>query len=495
MHIPTVLHGICARGVTIALKTTARIRYHFGILSPARESTSISGALRSGNPNGENSERRCQTGQGRWCQDRRCPLHRPARGLAALLVPRPGAPRGPVQGGARVRRLEHPRLPADPGERHASVPRSRDGDRGPDARRADPRVDLQRQGPGHPRGLHRATRGYIAQKAEEYLKSTGIADISYWGPEAEFFVFDSVRFDQNARCGYYFIDSNEAIWNSGREETPGNLGYKLRHKEGYFPCPPADSLQDLRSKMILKLMEVGVPIEVHHHEVGTAGQCEIDMRFGPLVQAWPTTCCGTSTSSRTSPGSAGKTVTFMPKPIFGDNGSGMHCHQSLWKGGKPLFYDEKGYGRPQRDGPVLHRRPAEARPRPAGHHQPDHQLVPPAGARLRGAGQPGLLPAQPLGGRPHSGLLEEPEVQADRVPLPRPELQPLPGLRRHAHGRPRRHPEQDRPGRAASTRTSTTSSPKRRPEITRRPARWARCSTPSKRITPGCSRAMSSPPT
>ncbi len=181
----------------------------------------------------------------------------------------------------------------------------------------------------------------IAQKAEAYLKTTGLADASYWGPEAEFFVFDDVRFDQNSYSGYYHIDSVEAAWNSGRVESP-NLGYKIRHKEGYFPRPPADTLQDLRSKMVLKLMEVGIPIEVHHHEVATAGQCEIDMRFGPLTKLadnliWYKYIIKNVARQH------GKTVTFMPKPLYGDNGSGMHCHQSLWKDGKPLFYSETGY--------------------------------------------------------------------------------------------------------------------------------------------------------
>jgi glutamine synthetase len=183
---------------------------------------------------------------------------------------------------------------------------------------------------------------YIAQKAEAYLKNAGLADISYWGPEAEFYIFDDVRFDQTARGGYYFVDSCEGVWNSGTDEGP-NLGYKLRHKEGYFPCPPADQLQDLRSEIILKLEEVGVPVEVHHHEVGTAGQGEIDMRYGTLTKM------GDSLMYykyiiRNVCRKHGKTATFMPKPIFGDNGSGMHCHQSLWKGETNLFWDEKGYG-------------------------------------------------------------------------------------------------------------------------------------------------------
>jgi glutamine synthetase len=183
---------------------------------------------------------------------------------------------------------------------------------------------------------------HIAQKAEEYLKKTGIADTSYWGPEAEFYIFDDVRYDQNARTGFYSIDSNEAVWNSGREEKP-NLGYKVRHKEGYFPVPPTDKHQDIRSEIILKLEEVGIPVEVHHHEVGTAGQAEIGMRFTSL------TTMGDNIlyykyMIRNVCAKHGKTATFMPKPIFGDNGSGMHCHQSLWKGETNLFWEEKGYG-------------------------------------------------------------------------------------------------------------------------------------------------------
>ena len=183
---------------------------------------------------------------------------------------------------------------------------------------------------------------HIAQKAEAYLKKTGIADISYWGPEAEFYIFDDVRFDQNASCGYYYIDSDEGAWNTGRQENP-NLGYKLRHKEGYFPVPPADQQQDLRSEIILKLEQVGVPVEVHHHEVGTAGQGEIDMRFGELTKMGDSLLYYKYIIKNVSR-KHGKTATFMPKPIFGDNGSGMHCHQSLWKGSTNLFWDEKGYG-------------------------------------------------------------------------------------------------------------------------------------------------------
>ncbi len=182
---------------------------------------------------------------------------------------------------------------------------------------------------------------YITQKAERYLAGTGIADISYWGPELEFYVFDDVRYDQNAQCGYYFIDSEEAVWNTGRAENP-NLAYKIRHKEGYFPVPPADAFQDFRSEIILKMKEVGVPIEVHHHEVGTAGQAEIDMRFAPMTKMADNVMYY-KYIIRNVAKKHGKTATFMPKPMFGDNGSGMHCHQSLWRSESNLFYDEKGY--------------------------------------------------------------------------------------------------------------------------------------------------------
>jgi glutamine synthetase len=183
---------------------------------------------------------------------------------------------------------------------------------------------------------------YIAQKAELYLKGTGIADTSYWGPELEFYIFDDVRYDQTAHSGYYFIDSEEGVWNTGREENP-NLGYKLRHKEGYFPVPPSDTFQDMRSEIILQMKEVGVPIEVHHHEVGTAGQAEIDMKYAPLtkmadnVMYYKYIIRNIAKKHR-------KVATFMPKPLFGDNGSGMHTHQSLWKGDTNLFYDPAGYG-------------------------------------------------------------------------------------------------------------------------------------------------------
>ncbi len=182
---------------------------------------------------------------------------------------------------------------------------------------------------------------YVAKKAEEFLRTTGIADLSYWGPEMEFFIFNDIRFDQTENCGYYYIDSIEGEWNSGRDEKP-NLGYKPRYKEGYFPVPPHDSLQDLRSKIILTMINIGIPVEVHHHEVATAGQCEIDMKFDTLVRM-ADKCMMYKFIVKNIAMKNNMVVTFMPKPLFGDNGSGMHTHQSLWKDGRNIFFDPKGY--------------------------------------------------------------------------------------------------------------------------------------------------------
>jgi len=182
----------------------------------------------------------------------------------------------------------------------------------------------------------------IAQKAIDYLASTGLGDTAYFGPEAEFFIFDDVRYDQTTNSGYYYVDSVEGRWNTGREEGP-NLGYKTRVKEGYFPVPPTDSFQDMRTEMLLTMKECGVPIEKQHHEVATGGQCELGFRFGKLIEAadWLMTY---KYVIKNVARKYGKTVTFMPKPIFGDNGSGMHCHQSIWKGGQPLFAGDKYAG-------------------------------------------------------------------------------------------------------------------------------------------------------
>ena len=183
---------------------------------------------------------------------------------------------------------------------------------------------------------------YIAQKAEAYLKSTGIGDTAFIGPEAEFFIFDDVRFDSAANRAFYELDSIEGTWNNGRDEGP-NLGYKPRHKEGYFPLPPTDKFQDLRTEMLLTLEDLGIDVECQHHEVATAGQAEIDMRFKPLLQmgdqlAWFKYVLKNVATQH------GHTVTFMPKPLFEDNGTGMHTHISIWKDNTPLFAGDKYAG-------------------------------------------------------------------------------------------------------------------------------------------------------
>jgi glutamine synthetase len=180
---------------------------------------------------------------------------------------------------------------------------------------------------------------YIAKKAEDNLKASGIADTAFFGPECEFYVFDEARFDQRQNEGYYFLDSTEGVWGSGE---PGSRGYRPRYKEGYFPVPPMDQQQDLRTEMMLKMQEMGIYIEVQHHEVGTAGQAEIDMRYGTLLET-ADRVMNYKYVVKNVAWNAGKTATFMPKPLFMDNGSGMHTHQSLWKNGEPLFYDETGY--------------------------------------------------------------------------------------------------------------------------------------------------------
>lgn len=180
---------------------------------------------------------------------------------------------------------------------------------------------------------------YTAIKAQEYLKSTGIGDTAFFGPEAEFFVFDSIHFQNGPDGAFYKLDSDEAFWNSGKEN---NTGYTIKAKGGYFPCAPVDKLQDLRTEMVLKMEEIGIEVEMHHHEVASAGQCEIDMKFDTLVkmadQVMKYKYVVKNTAYRN-----GYNATFMPKPIYGDNGSGMHVHQSIWKNGEPTFFDESGY--------------------------------------------------------------------------------------------------------------------------------------------------------
>jgi len=182
----------------------------------------------------------------------------------------------------------------------------------------------------------------VAKKAEDYLKSTGIADTVYFGPEAEFYIFDDVRYESKPNGSFYSVDSIEGAWNTGRVEEGGNRGYKTRYKGGYFPVAPLDHFGDLRDKMVEALQEVGLEVERAHHEVGTAGQAEINYKFDSLQAAADQVMLFKYIIKNVA-WADGRTVTFMPKPLAGDNGSGMHCHQSLWKDGKPLFADETGY--------------------------------------------------------------------------------------------------------------------------------------------------------
>jgi len=181
---------------------------------------------------------------------------------------------------------------------------------------------------------------YIAKKAEEYLNSTAIADTACYGPELEFFIFDNVRYDQKENLGYYYIDSNEGNWNTGNSEN--NLGYKTRYKEGYFPVPPTDTLQNIRNEIVEALIGTGINVECHHHEVATAGQCEIDMKYSSIVKMADQVMKYKYIVKNIAI-KHGKTATFMPKPLFNDNGSGMHTHMSLWKEGKNIFYNKEGY--------------------------------------------------------------------------------------------------------------------------------------------------------
>ena len=182
---------------------------------------------------------------------------------------------------------------------------------------------------------------YISQKALNYLRDTGIGDEVYFGPEAEFFVFDDLRYGGATNTQFYSVDSVEGNWNSGNAEDGGNLGYKPRPKEGYFPVPPSDTLQDVRSEMVLQMIEAGIDVELHHHEVAQGGQNEIDIKYDSIVRVADKLMIYKYIVKNVAR-SLGKVATFMPKPLFEDNGSGMHCHQSIWKDGKNVFYDGGG---------------------------------------------------------------------------------------------------------------------------------------------------------
>jgi glutamine synthetase len=276
----------------------------------------------------------------------------------------------------------------------------------------------------------------VARKAVNYLKSSGVADTAFFGPEAEFFIFDDIRFDQRAHEGYYHIDSVEGEWNRGRDEKP-NLGYKIRHKEGYFPVPPTDQLMDIRNEMMQTMIDCGLDVETQHHEVATAGQAEIDLKFQELVRMADQMLIYKYIIKNVAK-KHGKTATFMPKPLYGDNGSGMHCHFSLWKENQPLFAGSGYAGLSDMGlyaiGGLLKHAAA---------------VLQAIGAGLRSAGEPGLLATQSLGGLPHPDVQPQPQGQASRIPLPGSELQSVSGVRRDHDGGPGRHPEQDSSRRSA----------------------------------------------
>ncbi len=323
----------------------------------------------------------------------------------------------------------------------------------------------------------------IARKAAAYLKKTKIADTAYFGPELEFFIFDQAFYDQGINFGKYYVGSREGIWGRG-DEDPTNLGYKMRLKEGYFPTPPMDTMQNIRSEMVATLIELGIPVEAHHHEVATGGQCEIDMRYQDLVtmsdnvMMYKYVCKNVAARH-------GKVVTFMPKPLFQDNGSGMHVHFSLWKGDKPLFAGNKYAGLSDLGlhaiGGILKHAAALCAP-----VQSDDQQLQAAGTGIRGTGEPGVQQPQSLGGDPHSDVQRESQDQADRIPLARQFVQSIPGVQRDHDGGSRRDREQDRSRRSAGQEHVSPHGGGIRTDLLRRPVRWKTPWRRWKRITTFC---------
>ena len=275
----------------------------------------------------------------------------------------------------------------------------------------------------------------VAKRAEAYLNETGIADTAYMGPECEFFVFDEVSYDLGPNHSHYAFDSAEGHWNSGK---PG-LGNTIREKEGYFPPAPHDTLHDLRSAMVLTLERLGIPCEFHHHEVASGGQCEIDLRYQTLTRMADQVMTYKYVVKNVAR-AAGKAVTFMPKPLFGDNGSGMHTHQSLWKEGHAADGGQVRLRGALAARPLLPRGTARPRAGAARVLRPDDELVPAARPRLRGAGQPRLLAAEPLRVHPDPDVLRLAEGEAGRVPVPGRGGEPVPRVRGDADGRNRRRP-------------------------------------------------------
>ena len=283
----------------------------------------------------------------------------------------------------------------------------------------------------------------VAKKAEIYLAYSGLGDTAYFGPEAEFFVFDDVRFKVSMNETYYMLDQEEGPYNTGRAYEEGNYGHRPPTKGGYVPVPPVDSMNDMRAEMVTHLAGMGVKVEKHHHEVAPS-QNELGVEFGTLLQAADQLQIQKYVVQMTAH-SYGKSATFMPKPIVGDNGSGMHVHQSIWKDGRPLF---AGSGYADLSDMALYYIGGvdPARQGDQRLHQPVDEQLQAARAGLRGAGAARLLGAQPLGVMPHP-LRGEPQRQAGGGALPRSLCEPLYGLRRDADGGDRRHREQDPPRR------------------------------------------------
>ena len=296
--------------------------------------------------------------------------------------------------------------------------------------------------PSTGQAYHRCPRS-VAKQAEVYLAYSGLGDTAYFGPEAEFFVFDDVRFKVSMNETYYMLDQEEGPYNTGRAYEEGNYGHRPQMKGGYVPVPPVDSMNDMRAEMVTHLAGMGVKVEKHHHEVAPS-QNELGVEFGTLLQAADQLQIQKYVVQMTAH-SYGKSATYMPKPIFGDNGSGMHVHQSIWKDGRPLFA-ASGYADLSRHGAPLHRRRHPSRQGDQRLHQPDDEQLQAPRAGLRGAGAARLLGAQPLCVLPHS-LRGEPQRQAGGGALPRSLGEPLSGLRGHAHGGDRRDREQDSSGR------------------------------------------------
>ena len=284
---------------------------------------------------------------------------------------------------------------------------------------------------------------YVARKAEEYLISTGLADTSYWGPEAEFYIFDDVRFGQNQFSGYYFVDSVEGAWNSGEFEEGETSATSPDTRKGYFPVPPTDHLQDLRSEMTANLEAAGIEIEVQHHEVGTAGQAEIDMRYDTLLAHRRQRHALQVHREEHCLGVRQVGHLHAEADLRGQRVG--HAYPPVAVEGRRATVLRRGWlRRSVRHRPVVHRRVVEARRRDPRLRRPDHELLSPFGARLRGAGEPGVLESESVGGDQDPPVFTGSRGQAARVPLPGSVLQPVPRLLRHAHGRSRRGPEPDR---------------------------------------------------